>query len=367
MGRSVADVDDDEPWMEASALSNMCCSFCSIMMLVSVFGVVAFETGRAFTVGILLISVIPSFLVMFFAYWREDQHRLNFMTVTAAFMVGVIGTLAVVLFELVISRVVLDLPPEGAATGPSRSLSFRLLVAFANAFLVAALVEEVFKYVVTAVVADLKGLRDAYAIFVVGLSVAMGFAALENMGYLLSSPTKLDDGEVLGIGIARGLMSVPIHAATGSLVGVGIARNAQGEDWPIWRVRAPQQPGNASCPIQTRPAFTRRRSARPAPRRRRLACRSSSMASTISFSWALKPCAAVYVGARLPAPLPRAAHRFPASLPPLQTASSVGVVFAMSIVVGISWYAVRQVRQLMEDSRRGSWKPLPASERHQVC
>lgn len=364
MGRR-ADVDDGgEPWMEAGAMCNMCCFFCSVLVMISVFGVLAFETGRPFTLGILLISVVPSFIVMFFAYWREDQHRLNFVTVTIVFMVGVIGTLAVVLFELVISRVVLDLPDDGAATGPSRALSFRILVAFANAFLVAALVEEVFKYVVTAVVTELRGLRDSYAIFVVGLSVAMGFAALENMGYLLSSPNKLDDGEVLGIGIARGLMSVPIHAATGSLIGVGIARNTHGEDWPVWRVRAPPAAGQRAGPPD--PAGHRahtRPHPRPAPTRRRWACHTFFTASTILSLWAPKPSSARCTSAAAGRAPPRRPYPFRGA----QTASGVGVTVALLIVMGISWYAVRQVRQLMEDSRTQAWHPLPANQRHQVC
>eukprot|EP00499_Haloplacidia_sp_CaronLabIsolate_P003418 CAMPEP_0196779126 /NCGR_PEP_ID=MMETSP1104-20130614/6195_1 /TAXON_ID=33652 /ORGANISM="Cafeteria sp., Strain Caron Lab Isolate" /LENGTH=237 /DNA_ID=CAMNT_0042149301 /DNA_START=143 /DNA_END=852 /DNA_ORIENTATION=- len=173
---------------------------------------------------------------MFFAYYRQDQHVVNFIIVTLTFCIGVAGAVPVSLCELLLTRVVLNLPDEGEESGHSRSLGFRLLVAFCSAFLVAALVEEVFKFIIGYAVVSSRNMRNAYGIFVIALSASLGFAALENVAYIMDTASTMDDKAVIGVAIARGCLSVPLHAATGSLIGVGLARFANGEDQPMWKV-----------------------------------------------------------------------------------------------------------------------------------
>ena len=54
------------------------------------------------------------------------------------------------------------------------------------------------------------------------LAVALGFAALENVTYVLNEG---GDGAWF-LAIARALLSVPLHALTGALIGVGFARRS---------------------------------------------------------------------------------------------------------------------------------------------
>lgn len=229
--------DVDEQWLEASGFANCCCFLGTVLLVLGLLALVFFSSSKQpLTIPLLLISIVPSVLIMFFAYYRQDQHVVSFIVVTLTFCVGVAGALPVSLCELLLTRVVLNLPDESEDTGRSRSLGFRLLVAFCSAFLVAALVEELFKFIISYAVVASRNMRNSYGIFVVSLAASLGFAALENVAYIMDTASSMGDKAVLGVAIARGCLSVPLHATTGSLIGVGLARFANGEDQPMWKV-----------------------------------------------------------------------------------------------------------------------------------
>jgi protease PrsW len=94
------------------------------------------------------------------------------------------------------------------------------LAAGEAAFLMAAIPEEVLKVSIIATVAlRARDFDEPMDGVVYGTAVGLGFAALENVLYVVGSDTRW-----IGVAITRAVLSVPFHAALGAIAGAYIVR-----------------------------------------------------------------------------------------------------------------------------------------------
>jgi RsiW-degrading membrane proteinase PrsW (M82 family) len=152
-------------------------------------------------------AVLPALLALAF-FHAKDRFPEPPRVVWATFALGVLSVIPVLMVALPIAMLVENLPSG-------------VLYATASAFLVAAMPEEYFKYrVVKAYSANHSEFDEPMDGLVYGVAASLGFAALENVLYVL------DGG--LSVAIARALTSIPCHAGLGAIMGyyVGLAKFA---------------------------------------------------------------------------------------------------------------------------------------------
>ena len=94
------------------------------------------------------------------------------------------------------------------------------IAAYQKAMLFAAIPEEALKVSIIAILAQrARDFDEPMDGVVYGVAVGLGFAALENVGYLAGTGAHWG-----GLAIVRGVLSVPFHGALGAIAGAYIAR-----------------------------------------------------------------------------------------------------------------------------------------------
>lgn len=179
---------------------------------------------RPYVLPLLLLSVLPSFVILVAVYAWRYRSAAPMPLVVAVYLFGIFAAAPVALLESYVADAVFPEKPLDAmdVVRPAYEL---ILFSAGNAFLVAALFEEAFKVAFTSWRADDKSsgrFLTSYGIVVVGISTALGFATLENATYVLSQHSRLEHAFLTAAG--RAGLSVPLHAVTGALVGWGVAR-----------------------------------------------------------------------------------------------------------------------------------------------
>ena len=145
-------------------------------------------------------AVTPSLLILWFFHAR-DVYPEPARVLWATFGLGV----------LTIPAVLLTVWPVVAVTGLDH-IANPYLGGFANAFIEAAIPEELFKFLVLYLYASRHREFDEPMDGVVyGVAVALGFATLENVLYI--------SGGGMGVAILRALTAVPGHAFAGAIMG----------------------------------------------------------------------------------------------------------------------------------------------------
>jgi len=148
-------------------------------------------------------AVVPALLLMWYFHSR-DVYKEPSRVLWGTFGWGVLSIIPAVLVGMWIDRSFawVTQPYWSAAVG---------------AFLVAGVPEEFWKLAVLLGYSCRKHEFDEPMDGVVyGVAASLGFATLENVMYVL------DGG--MGVGIARGLMSVPVHAFMGAIMGYYVGR-----------------------------------------------------------------------------------------------------------------------------------------------
>ena len=148
-------------------------------------------------------AVLPALFL--WLYTCKHDTRLEPMSqMVKALLYGAAISVPLIFIELAISRLFF-----GVGGSPET-----LVETTAEAFFVAALPEEVMKLIALCIVLHHNPFFDEhYDGIVYAVCVGLGFAAVENIGYIVSS----DDW--LGVAIARALLSVPGHYAFAVLMG----------------------------------------------------------------------------------------------------------------------------------------------------
>lgn len=162
---------------------------------------------------LLTMAVMPGFLLMLYFYKKDIHEPEPVETVRKVLLWGAASSLLAIMLELPIMWI-------GSST-----LTLGVYGnAFFQAFVVAALVEELCKYlVVRKTVYDDPEFDEPYDGIVYCVAASLGFAIAENILYVLSGG--------IGVAIVRALLAVPAHALFGVFLGyfLGAAKFAPPE------------------------------------------------------------------------------------------------------------------------------------------
>ena len=157
--------------------------------------------------GLLALSIAPGIAICLFIYFKDKYNKEPLWMLLVSFVLGMFSTIPALIVQI--------------GSGISlESLAGKGLVQVAIfAFLVVALSEEVSKYAMVRLFAfNKKAFDEPFDGIVYAVMVSMGFATLENIGYVYQHG--------MATGIMRMFLSVPAHATFGVLMGyqMGLAK-----------------------------------------------------------------------------------------------------------------------------------------------
>jgi len=146
----------------------------------------------------LLIALAPVFIIAFYVYFRDKYDREPIGLLLKSLLVGGIIVIPILFFEQWIAARKAHL--EG------------LNAAFYTAFMVAALVEESFKFIgLFYLIWRKKEFDEKFDGIVYAVFVSLGFAAVENVMYVYQGGVT--------VGLMRAITAVPAHALFGVAMG----------------------------------------------------------------------------------------------------------------------------------------------------
>lgn len=149
-----------------------------------------------------VIAIVPSMLILLWAYRRDTARHESAKVVMRAFFLGFIAIVAAIAVGFAVA-------PIGNRLSRVGDILFR-------AFIVAALVEECAKFAVVRLFIERHPDFDEVADgLVYTMATSLGFALLENAFYITGPTFTL---------ILRGITAVPLHAACGGLMGFFVGR-----------------------------------------------------------------------------------------------------------------------------------------------
>lgn len=155
--------------------------------------------------NLLLISVAPVFIILAYVYYRDIYEKEPLILLLEGLVAGGVIVLPILYFEGIIEQWGTSLPhlPHAAWT----------------AFMVAALVEEGFKYfAVYVLIWKNPNFNENFDGIVYAVFVSLGFALVENISYVFGNI----DG--LKVGFIRAFTAVPAHAMFGVMMGYWLGR-----------------------------------------------------------------------------------------------------------------------------------------------
>ncbi len=158
---------------------------------------------------LLFLALAPAFLIMVYVYFRDKYEKEPIGLILKGFLLGAIIIFPVGLIENSIKdfAVGFDKIPKAAYDG----------------FLVAGATEEIFKFLMVFILIWRNpNFNEKFDGIVYAVSVALGFATIENLFYVFSNNS-------LQVGLLRAFTAVPAHAIFGIVMGfyLGLARFSQ--------------------------------------------------------------------------------------------------------------------------------------------
>lgn len=157
--------------------------------------------------NLLLIAVAPVFIILAYIYYRDKYEKEPLLLLVEGLLAGGVVVLPILYFERIILAWGSDLPHVANAAW--------------SAFLVAALVEEAFKYfAVFVLIWRNPNFNEKFDGIVYAVFVSLGFALVENIMYVFNH----DNG--MQVGLMRAFTAVPAHAIFGVIMGyrLGLAK-----------------------------------------------------------------------------------------------------------------------------------------------
>lgn len=167
---------------------------------------------------LLLISVIPVFLLAVFIYSKDSAKEPSSLLL-GLFVSGFLAAILVVLIDVLFSRFI----PNFFIIDNIKDVSFFKL--FSSVLLGLALVEEFFKWLMIRFLGyNHKDFDQFYDIIVYSVFVALGFAMIENIFYVVPGG--------ISLGLFRAIFSIPGHASFGVFMGffLGLAKSYEKKD-----------------------------------------------------------------------------------------------------------------------------------------
>lgn len=152
---------------------------------------------------LLVTALAPSTALLYYFYLKDKYEREPRYLLAKAFFWGGVSVLPVLFFESSLS--IFNLA------------DINLLSAGYTAFVVAGLVEEGFKLLVfMLIIWRSREFNEMYDGIVYSVFISLGFATVENVGYVLTSS--------FNVGLVRALTAVPAHALFGVAMGYYLGR-----------------------------------------------------------------------------------------------------------------------------------------------
>jgi RsiW-degrading membrane proteinase PrsW (M82 family) len=151
-------------------------------------------------INLLFISAAPVLIILTYVYYRDKYEKEPISLLLEGLLAGGVIVLPIIYFEKIIESWGTEMPqlPHAAWT----------------AFMVAALVEETFKYfAVYILIWKNLNFNEKFDGIVYAVFVSLGFALVENIGYVVGNP------EGIKIGMLRAFTAVPAHAMFGVMMG----------------------------------------------------------------------------------------------------------------------------------------------------
>lgn len=151
-------------------------------------------------INLFLISVAPVFIILAYIYYRDKYEKEPLSLLLEGLLAGGVIVLPIIYFEQLID-------PFGHEFGQIGSAAW-------TAFMVAALVEEAFKFfAVYILIWRNPNFNEKFDGIVYAVFVSLGFALVENVMYVFGN----DEG--LRVGLLRAVTAVPAHAIFGVMMG----------------------------------------------------------------------------------------------------------------------------------------------------
>ncbi len=157
--------------------------------------------------GLLALAIAPGIAICIFIYFKDKYNKEPLGLLIMSFILGMLSTVPAVIIQLVFKTSVEDMQGQS------------MLQVAAFAYGVVALSEEGSKFIMLRFYAyPKKSFDDPFDGIVYAVMVGMGFATLENIGYVLQNG--------FTTGVTRMFLSVPAHATFAILMGyhVGLAK-----------------------------------------------------------------------------------------------------------------------------------------------
>ncbi|MFM9910348.1 MAG: PrsW family intramembrane metalloprotease [Chitinophagaceae bacterium] len=169
---------------------------------------------------LIALAIAPGVAIMFYMYSKDKYDREPFKNLFISFLLGILSTIPAIIIQKFFQ-------PQLAFFFQTKSISYYALFAYA----VVGFGEELSKFIMVRYYAYRKqAFNEPFDGIIYSVMVSMGFATLENIGYV-------SDGGY-ATALLRMFLSVPAHASFGVLMGyhIGLAKfDAHNSATHLWK------------------------------------------------------------------------------------------------------------------------------------
>lgn len=158
---------------------------------------------------LLIIAILPIFLIGSYVY-KKDKNKEPTRLLIKLFLGGIASCFLVLFISLLLEL----LFPKAVALNIKTDSFLKIIF---HCFIIVALIEEGCKLLMTYLVSyKHEEFDELYDIIIYSVFTALGFAAFENILYVLGAETYMEGVQV---GVLRSLLAVPGHACDGLFMG----------------------------------------------------------------------------------------------------------------------------------------------------
>ncbi len=151
--------------------------------------------------NLLLATVTPILIVIIYIYIKDKYEKESKRVLLVCFLLGAILSIIITTLLYVFFDLFLPLPD-----------SYSIWQQFVKAFFVVGLIEEFSKYIMVRYYAQpKKGFNEPFDGIIYAVMVSMGFAAVENLFYVLEGGIE--------VAVIRAVTAIPAHATFSVLMG----------------------------------------------------------------------------------------------------------------------------------------------------
>lgn len=147
---------------------------------------------------LVILAVLPTFIIGYYVY-KNDKHKEPFRILISLFLFGIVSAIGVIGLSAVLESFIPVLSKDTSI--------MNIPELFLKVFIEIAFIEELCKWFIVYFL-GYRNLEfdETYDIIIYSIFVALGFATIENMIYILKTNT-------VQIAVQRALFSVPAHTA----------------------------------------------------------------------------------------------------------------------------------------------------------